>query len=167
MIYVSNTSPIFYLSTIGHLDLFRQLYSEILIPQAVFNEITSVGNTDVSATVIPTLSWIKTRSVTNRELVSQLKVELDPGEAEAIALAVELNADRLFMDERLGRTAAIRVGLEVTGVLGILIAAKRNNLIEAVKPLLDSLTEGVGFWVSEQLYVEILRSVDESSETSF
>jgi predicted nucleic acid-binding protein len=128
MIVVSNTSPIFYLSTIGHLDLLRQLYDEIVIPTTVYNEITHIGNTDASARTVPTLSWIKTQSATDQALVNTLRAELDPGEAEAIPLAVELNADRLLMDERLGRAAAMRAGLQVTGVLGILIAAKRNNL---------------------------------------
>ena len=59
MIVVSNTSPIFYLSTIGQLDLLRKLYDEILIPATVFDEITNVGNTDVSARVVPNLSWTK------------------------------------------------------------------------------------------------------------
>jgi predicted nucleic acid-binding protein len=163
MIVVSNTSPIFYLSTIGQLDLLRQLYAEIVIPTAVFNEITHVGNTDASARGVPTLSWIKTQSATDRAFVNTLKAELDPGEAEAIALAVELNADRLLMDERLGRAAAMRVGLKVTGVLGILIAAKRNNLIQEVKPLLDALIEQVGFWIDARLYAEVLQVVGESA----
>lgn len=163
MIVVSNTSPIFYLSTIGQLDLLRQLYDEIVIPTAVFNEITNVGNTDASARVVPTLSWIKTQSATDQAFINTLRAALDPGEAEAIALAVELNADRLLMDERLGRAAAMRVGRQVTGVLGILIAAKRNNLIQAVKPLLDALIEQVGFWIDARLYAEVLQSVDESA----
>jgi predicted nucleic acid-binding protein len=163
MIVVSNTSPIFYLSTIGQLDLLRQLYAEIVIPTAVFNEITHVGNTDASARVVPTLSWIKTQSATDQEFVNTLRAELDPGEAEAIALAVELNADRLLMDERLGRAAAMRVGLQVTGVLGILIAAKRNNLIQEVKPLLDALIEQVGFWIDARFYAEVLQAVGESA----
>ncbi|NJL40519.1 MAG: DUF3368 domain-containing protein [Leptolyngbyaceae cyanobacterium SM1_4_3] len=163
MIVVSNTSPIFYLSTIGHLDLLRQLYDEIVIPTTVFNEITNVGNTDASARIVPTLSWIKTQSATDQELVNTLRAELDPGEAEAIALAVELNADRLLMDERLGRAAAMRAGLQVTGVLGILIAAKRNNLIQEVKPLLDALIEQVGFWIDARLYAEVLQAVGESA----
>lgn len=162
MIVVSNTSPIFYLSTIGQLDLLRQLYDEIVIPTAVFNEIIHVGNTDASAGVVPTLSWIKTQPATDRGFVNTLRAELDPGEAEAIALAVELNADRLLMDERLGRSAAMQVGLKVTGVLGILIAAKRNNLIQDVKPLLDTLMEQVGFWIDARLYAEVLQAVDES-----
>jgi predicted nucleic acid-binding protein len=162
MIVVSNTSPIFYLSTIGQLDLLRQLYNEVVIPTAVFNEITNVGNTDASASIVPTLNWVKTQSATDQAFVNRLRTELDPGEAEAIALAVELNADRLLMDERLGRGAAMRVGLQVTGVLGILIAAKRNNLIQEVKPLLDALIDRVGFWVEEQLYTEVLQAVGES-----
>lgn len=163
MIVVSNTSPIFYLSTIGQLDLLRHLYNEIVIPMAVFNEITNVGNTDASAKVVPTLSWIKTRLAADQAFVNTLRAELDPGEAEAIALAVELNADRLLMDERLGRAAAMRVGLQVTGVLGILIAAKRNNLIQDVKPLLDALIEQVGFWIDVRLYAEVLQAVGESA----
>ncbi|MGL5080901.1 MAG: DUF3368 domain-containing protein [Microcoleaceae cyanobacterium] len=163
MIVVSNTSPIFYLSTIGQLDLLRQLYDEIVIPTKVFNEITNVGNTDASARVVPTLSWVKTQSATDRAFVNTLRAELDPGEAEAIALAIELNADRLLMDERLGRAAAMRVGLQVTGVLGILIAAKRNNLIQEVKPLLDVLIEQVGFWIDARLYAEVLQAVGETA----
>ena len=162
MIVVSNTSPIFYLSTIGQLDLLRQLYNEIVIPTTVYDEITHIGNTDASARVVPTLSWIKTRSAADRKLVNTLKTKLDPGEAEAIALAAELNANRLLMDERLGRTAAMQAGLQVTGVLGILVAAKRNNLIQEIKPLLDALIRQVGFWVDRQLYAEVLQTVGES-----
>ncbi|MDY7013515.1 MAG: DUF3368 domain-containing protein [Cyanobacteriota bacterium] len=163
MIVVSNTSPIFYLSTIGQLDLLHQLYNEILIPTAVFNEITNVGNTDVSAAIVPTLNWIQTRAATNQVFVNQLRAELDLGEAEAIVLAVECNADRLLIDERLGRVAAMGLGLQVTGVLGILIAAKRNHFIQEVKPLLDALIDRVGFWVDEQLYAEVLQAVGEST----
>lgn len=161
MIVVSNTSPIFYLSTIGQLDLLRQLYGEIIIPNAVFNELTNVGNTDASAAIVPTISWIQAQPVSDQAFINTLRVELDPGEAEAIALAVELNANRLLIDERLGRAAAMRSALQVTGVLGILIAAKRRKLIQEVKPLLDALIEQVGFWVDERLYAEVLQTVGE------
>ncbi len=163
LIVVSNTSPIFYLSTIGQLNLLCQLYSEIVIPKAVFNEITHVGNTDASAKAVPTIAWIKIQTATDQEFISTLRTELDAGEAEAIALAVELNAGRILMDERLGRAIAMRLGLEVTGVLGILTAAKRNDLIPEVKPLLDALVEQVGFWIDMQLYTEVLQVVGESA----
>ncbi len=73
MIVVSNTSPIFYLSSINQLELLHQLYGEIIIPLAVFNEITDIGNTDESAKIVPTLSWIKSQAVSNQLLVNQLK----------------------------------------------------------------------------------------------
>ena len=154
---------IFYLSTIGQLDLLGQLYNEIVIPKAVFNEITHVGNTDASAKAVPTTAWIKIQTATGQEFISTLRTELDAGEAEAIALAVELNAGRVLMDERLGRAIAMRLGLEVTGVLGILTAAKRNDLISEVKPLLDALVDQVGFWIDRQLYTEVLQVVGESA----
>lgn len=162
MIVVSNTSPIFYLSTIGRLDLLHQLYGEIMIPAAVYDEITHVGNTDTNARSVPTLSWVKTQPAIDQAFVNTLRATLDPGEAEAIALAAELEADRLLMDERLGRAAAMQAGLQVTGVLGILIAAKRTNLIREVKPLVDNLIEQVGFWIDARLYAEVLQVVDES-----
>ena len=161
MIVVSNTSPIFYLSSINYLDLLHQIYGNIIIPVAVLNEITDIGNTDVSATIIPKLPWIQTRSVTNLTLVNRLRAELDRGEAEAIALAIELNADRLIIDERLGRKIAEQSGVAIVGVLGILIAAKQRNLIDAVKPLLYRLTEQTGFWLEQKLYRSILQIVAE------
>ncbi len=162
MIVVSNTSPILYLSSINHLNLLHQLYGEILIPLAVFNEITDIGNTDESAKIVPTLSWIKTQIVNNQPLVNQLKIELDKGESEAIALALELKANRLIIDERLGRKIATQSGLSIIGVLGILIAAKQRKLIESVKPLLDSLIQETGFWIEEKLYKEVLHNVVEA-----
>ncbi len=162
MIVVSNTSPLFYLDRINHLDLLRQLYGEIFIPIAVFNEITDIGNTDKSAKIVPTLSWIKTQPVTDKRLVNQLEIDLDQGEAEAIALALELRANRLIIDERLGRKIATQSGLSIIGILGILIAAKQRNLIKSVKPLLDSLVEQTGFWIEQKLYREVLRIVGEA-----
>ena len=160
MIVVSNTSPIFALSSINNLDLL-QIYGKIIIPVAVLNEITDIGNTDASATIVPKIPWIQTQSVTNLTLVNTLKAELDGGEAEAIALAIELNADRLIIDERLGRKIAEQLGISIVGVLGILMAAKQRNLIDAVKPLLHRLTEQTGFWLEQKLYRSILQIVGE------
>ena len=66
-----------------------------------------------------------------------------------------MNANRLLIDERRGRNEAIQLGLQVTGLLGILLAAKRQGLIPLVQPLLDSLIVQ-GFWIREELYAEIL-----------
>ena len=70
-------------------------------------------------------------------------------------LSVELNADRLIIDERKGRNEAIKSGLQVTGILGIVLAAKQQGFIPLVKPILNDLIAN-GFWIREQLYAEVL-----------
>ena len=86
---------------------------------------------------------------------------LDIGEAEAIALALELKADELLIDERLGRREAVRLGLSITVVLGVLLIAKNRGLIAKVKPIMESLISQANFRISHQLYEEVLQTANE------
>lgn len=95
-------------------------------------------------------------------MVEALSNELDIGEAEAIALALEMKVDQVLIDERRGRMVAARLNLGYTGILGILVEAKSQKLIFAVKPLLDALINQAGFWVAEPLYMRVLQLVDEN-----
>ena len=115
MTIISNASPLITLVRIGQLDLLRQLYSEILIPEAVWHEVVVEGADQPGAEAVRSASWIVRRTVTNRALVHGLQQELDAGEAEAIALAVEMNDALLLMDERLGRDTARHFGIRYTG----------------------------------------------------
>lgn len=126
-------------------------------------ELANANPENVNIRAVVALSWIEIVQVKNFVLVETLqkKSELDEGEAEAIALALELPAKRLLIDERLGRREAIRLGIPITGVLGILIAAKMEGLLPTVKPVMDDLIVRAGFWVSEQLYAEILQAAGE------
>jgi uncharacterized protein len=160
MIVVSDTSAISNLAAIGRLELLQQLYGIILIPPAVYQEILDSGETDPATLAIQTLDWIECQPITNQSLWQKLQINLDLGEAEAITLAVELKADRLIIDERRGRNEAIQLGLEVTGLLGILIAAKQQGFISLVQPILDDLRAN-GFWIHDRLYTETLQLAGE------
>jgi predicted nucleic acid-binding protein len=162
MIVVSNTSPITNLSAIGKLQLLQQLYGEIIISSSVFKELTQWGDLIPGATEVKTSDWIKVKSINNLSLVQFLTNQLHEGESSVIALALELRADWLIIDEQLGRKIAIEHNLKITGILGILIEAKRQGLIPFVKPILDDLINVAQFWIKPSLYNRILSIVGES-----
>jgi len=161
VIIVSDTSPINNLAAINQLNLLRQLYGTVVIPEAVYRELTQPDFPVAGATEVQTFDWIQTRQVTNRLLVEALQNELDMGEAEAIALALELEAEQVLIDERFGRMVAARLNLRYTGILGILVEAKSQGLIPVVKPLLDALINQAGFWIAEPLYNRVLQLAGE------
>jgi predicted nucleic acid-binding protein len=154
VIVVSNSSPLISLGAIGRLELLHKLFGQISIPLAVQQEVRSVE--------ISTERWVVPRQVDNPLLPQALGSELDWGEAEAIALAVELGADLLLMDERRGRRLASRFGLKVLGVLGILVDSKRTGLIEKIEPVLVELREKAGFRISTALYERALQEAGEA-----
>jgi predicted nucleic acid-binding protein len=161
MIVVSNTSPNVNLAVVGQLDLLQKLYGHVIIPQAVYDEIVIAGAGQTGAVEVKSFAWIETNKAKERALVASLQLELDNGEVEAIALAAELKADLLLLDERRGRAIASRLGLRCVGLLGVLMEAKHQDLIAAVKPILDALIQKAGFWVSQALYDHVLQSAGE------
>ncbi len=162
MTVVSNTSPITNLAGIGQLDLLHQLYGIVTIPQAVYKEMVGLSTTVPGTLEVQTLPWITAQPVTDLNQVETLRAILDQGEAEAIILAMELNAKLLIIDERPGRAIARDYGLNITGVLGVLLEAKRQGVIVAVKPLMDQLINQVEFWVDRQLYKTVLQAASEN-----
>ena len=161
MIIVSDTSPINNLAAINHLHLLHQLYGTVFIPEAVYRELTDPNFPVAGATEVQTFDWIQTRTISDRTIVETLSNELDIGEAEAIALAIEMKADQVLIDERRGRLVASRLNLRYTGILGVLVEAKSKGLIAEVRPLLDALINKAGFWVAEPLYNSVLQLVNE------
>nr|WP_244141990.1 DUF3368 domain-containing protein [aff. Roholtiella sp. LEGE 12411] len=84
------------------------------------------------------------------------QAKLDNGESEAIILALESKTDLLLIDERRGRAEVQRLGIRITGLLGVLLEGKTRGFVVAVKPLMDKLIEDSTFWISPPLYDRIL-----------
>ena len=162
MIVVSDTSPINNLAAINQLHLLQQLYGTVLIPEAVYQELTDPDFPVAGAKEVQTFTWIQIRAIEDRTMLKALSSELDPGEAEAIVLALEMKAEQVLIDERRGRMIAARLNLHYTGILGVLVEAKSHGFISTVKPLLDDLINKAGFWVTEPLYKSVLRLVNET-----
>ena len=167
MIIVSDTSPLSGLAITGHLSLLQQLYGHVIVPVGVADELERGGQDDPRITAILDLNWVEVRQPQDIALVATLQANynLDRGESEAIVLALELKADELLIDERLGRREASCLGLSITGLLGILLVAKRRGLVGAIRPLMDSLISEAGFRVSRQLYTEVLAVAGEEGQS--
>lgn len=157
MIVVSDASVLINLDRIGQLALLREIYGRVAVPAAVWHEVWRGAPRLMESQS----EWIELIPVANRELVAKLAENLDPGESEAIALAIEIRADFLLIDENLGRATALRLGVRITGLLGLLVVAKHRKLIPAVAPHVQALLEE-GFWLSADLVARILQQVNES-----
>ena len=158
---VSNTSPLSNLAVIGEISLLQQIYPKILIPPIVHTELIRLPEIQPTISALINTGWLEVQVPQNLQLLQTLNQTLDPGEAAAISLAIELDADRLLIDERLGRSMALQYNLKIRGILGILVNAKNQGLIPSAKPLLDRLIHEAGFRVSPALYD---RTLQESGE---
>jgi uncharacterized protein len=155
MIVVSDTSPITALLTVGHIDLLSKLFGEVIIPVEVHCELLRLHPS------LPT--WIKVERVASPENTLAFRALVDPGEAEAIELAKELNADRLLIDDYKGRRLAEREGVAVIGLLGVVLLAKTTGLIPSARELLTRLKAEADIYLSEEILTAGLRSVGESA----
>ena len=154
---VSNSTPIISLATIGYTDLLSQLFSTICIPQEVYRELKSKqapGHQEID------LPYFQVKQIQGTQYIGLLLHDLDRGEAEAIILAKELQADILIIDERMGYQIAKRQGLHVIGTLTVLLMAKQHGIITAVKPLLDNMIQQ-GRWYSQFVYNKFLDKIGE------
>jgi predicted nucleic acid-binding protein len=153
MIVVSDTSPITALLAVEQTELLKQLFGEVVIPSAVETELLRTH---------PTLpAWLRVQSLQNSVKANLYARSVDRGEAEAIALAEELHADHLLIDERKGRRLAQKQGLLVVGLLGVVLLAKRANLIPSARALLEELDREAGIYLTDELKEAALKTVGE------
>ena len=143
MIVVADTTPIISLLKLNRLDLLKELFKTVFIPQFVLQELTVNINYQSEAEAVLKAEFIKAQNVNDRSAVHVLmKVNmLDRGESEAIILADELGAEVLLIDERKGRKIAKQLGINLSGTLGILMKAFDRKLLNTSEVLsyLDEL----------------------------
>jgi hypothetical protein len=157
MIVISDTTPLVYLHRIEKLDLLEQLFRRIYIPEAVSREL-QLGQHDEAA--LQNLEWLEITSVKDLAMVKLLAQDLDRGEAEVLALALERPVDWVILDDSLARTAAALLRIPFIGTIGILLLSKTRGLIPSVKEPLDAMVTA-GLWVAPELYEEILQKIGE------
>ena len=155
---VADASTLIGLSRIKQLNLLRELYGEVVIPQSVYDEVV-IESKDGSEKV-KTAKYLKVEKVTDSKVVELFLGYLGKGEAEVIILSKEKKADLILVDEKKARKAARRAGFKVVGVLGLLLAAKNKELIPAIKPFVEDLSNQ-GFRLSKNVSERALKEVGE------
>lgn len=160
---VANSSVLIALSAIGRLPILLQRFPEgILIPDAVWHEVVEAGRGRPGAREVREASWIQRCTVRDQDFVRFLCTELDVGEAEAIALARQEQADLVLLDEKEARRLARRLGLQVLGTVGLLIWAKQRGLLSSLRVELQALQERGGFRLASEVCRMALRQVGEA-----
>lgn len=157
---VADAGPLIAFARIGRLDLLRLVVREVVIPQAVYEELVLKGKGKPGAAELEAADWIQPKALAHRASPTLPPTSLHPGEADAILLAEQLNAP-LLIDERRGRKGALDRGVDVLGSLAILAQAKRQGLIDRAKPLLGAML-AAGYWIDEELIPAFLAEVGES-----
>jgi predicted nucleic acid-binding protein len=165
---VCDSSTLIHLTSIGRLALLKAFYEQITIPPAVWNEVVEQGAGRAGATEVAEArgaGWINVVAPADEALIHLLKRDLDAGESEVIALAVERQADLILLDESEARRIAEGYKLDKTGVIGVLIRARHEGLVESLQAEIDRLQTQGGFWIEEGLIRRILASIGEGNQS--
>ena len=162
MIVVADTSVILNLALVGQVELLAVLFREVFVPPTVESEFARLAESQGRFAGLRLPAWVCVREPAAIPAALGLHVELHPGETEALALALEIHADGVLIDEAAGRAVAIELGLTPIGVLGILVRAKRHGQLAAVAPVVDALLERARFRAAPELVREVLRLAGEA-----
>ena len=153
---VADTGPLIALARVKRLDLLTRLYTRVVVPPAVRAEFAIESGHPDAAVLVAALrtNRIVVQSSTQPEVIADLARVLDPGEAEAIALAEQQSPRFLLIDEAKGRRIARQRGIPVVGVAGVLIAAKSEGALAAVGPVLSELS-ACGYRLAPRLVASV------------
>ncbi|MBI3460421.1 DUF3368 domain-containing protein [Candidatus Acetothermia bacterium] len=159
---IADSSPLIGLSRINQLELLPKLFGSVLVPPVVVEELFSKGHEKKGVEALRAATWLKTQELKDPNTLKVISSTLDPGERAAIALAYE-SKEALLVDDLAARREAERLGIEIYGTLSVLLEAKVDGFIPALKPLVEALVQE-GFWLSPKLIEDILREANESKK---
>ena len=139
-ITIVNTSPLFYLHRLGLLELLNRLYGQITVPEAVKKELEEGQAQGEDVPQLENYPWVEIKSVSMPRYL-QLIADLGPGESEVLALATNHPSGLVILDDKLARRIAEMQGFRLTGTAGVLVRAKQNDLVLALKPAIEKLID--------------------------
>jgi len=154
---VCNATPIISLSSVDKLDILKELFHTVIIPEAVYNEIRakeSYGYKEVES------DFINVEQIKGKIYSDLLFNQIDLGETETIILAKEINADFVIIDDNMAYRIATNSGLNVTRTLSVLLRAKEKGIIREIKPIIDEMISK-GRWYSKRVYRDFLKKTNE------
>lgn len=157
---VVNTTPLIALSHVGQINLLKELYGEIIIPEAVYKELSVKTESVCKKAVDSSLDWIRVEKIKNLMAREMYKTQLHDGEVEVMILSKEIKADVVIIDDANAKKYAKYLKLPVTGTLGVLIRAKREGYIDRLEPILRQMTER-GIYISQSLIELCLKQTGE------
>jgi predicted nucleic acid-binding protein len=158
---LGQTTPLVSLGQPRRPELPQHERREVYIPRAVVEEVAQKPDTAAQALHMACATWMQVRDVADRTRVNLVQATLHKGEADAIVLATELQAERLVMDDQDARRFADRCGLQTVGTLGILLTAKKDGKIASLQAEIERLL-ALGFRVNPRLVTAVLQSAGES-----
>ena len=160
MIVVIDSTVLIGLAKLGKIPLLKQIFSKVSIPEEVFKVVVERGKDKIGSKLIMESPWIETKAVKDKTQVSFLMGSLERGVAEVLALARELGADLILLDEEKARKSAVIAGFNVMGLLGLFNLAKNIGLIYEVRPLINELMTKK-FRISDKVIEEALKKAGE------
>ncbi len=163
---VSNTSPVLNLAIIDQLVLLREQFGEIWVPPAVLKELRPEEDLPGASAMREAreAGWLRIEEVQDQPAVQLLRRDLDQGEAEVIALALQVKAEWTLLDERDARRVAKSLGLKVTGVLGILLRAQQEGKLPSLQTAMEQLREKAGFRIGAELFANLVRESEKQRD---
>jgi predicted nucleic acid-binding protein len=161
VIVVTDTSVVLNLCWLRHEPLLPVIYQDVFAPSQVRLEFECKAATDPRFKGLRFPQFVTVADPLTIPESLALNPHLDRGEIAALSLAIERDFAPILIDEKAARAAAVTLGLQVSGLLGVLIEGKRRGLVLAVGPLLDGLSDGARFWIDPRLRQRVLRSAGE------